>query len=217
MWPDGGFRSGLARAGADGADPSVLSTAVSLAAVSGAEPVYGRGWLGHGAESVGTRWYCPRLVISRIRSFLFFWIVVPLIATAGIFFGLRDGSAAWKAHNGEGVQGNFVATSARCKVTGNSCSTIYGDFTSTDGSVVKRHMVLYDAPKELNDGGEAAAIDSGAPEGVFVADGGNSYLIYTGFGAAGVVGWIVWILLVVRKIRRRSASPVTAPGTPTTV
>ncbi|HWS36548.1 MAG TPA: hypothetical protein VN408_27910 [Actinoplanes sp.] len=156
-------------------------------------------------------------MISRIRSFLFFWIVVPLLATAGIFFGLRDGSAAWKAHNGEGVAGNFVATSARCKVTGNSCSTIYGTFTSADGSVVKRDMVLYDAPKELNDGGEAAALDSGAPEGVFVADGGNSYLIYTGFGAAGVVGWIVWILLVVRKIRSRAAAQVSTVAPQPTV
>jgi hypothetical protein len=138
----------------------------------------------------------------RLRSFV--WLGLPVIAAAGLFFGLRDGGAAWKAHRGEGVAGTFVATSAMCKVTGDSCSTVYGTFTAADGSVKREDVVLYEAPKELSGGGEAAALDSGAPHGVFLADGGSSYVMYTVFTVGGALAAIAWVLFLVTRLRRRS-------------
>ena len=148
---------------------------------------------------------------NRIRLFL--WVGLPVIAAAGIFFGVRDGGAAWKAHRGEGVAGTFVATHARCKVTRDTCSSIYGTFTSADGSVKRTDVILYDAPKALQDGGEAAALDSGAPHGVFLADGGTMYVQTMAFVVGGVVAALAWVLFLVTRFRRRQPGPATQPAT----
>jgi hypothetical protein len=107
----------------------------------------------------------------RVRSFV--WVGLPVIAIAGLFFGLRDGGAAWDAHHGVGTKGSF------------------------------------------------AALDSGAPYGVFPADGGAEYVAYTIFLSAGSAAAIAWILFLVSRFRRRrnaqasSAVPgLTEPSTP---
>jgi hypothetical protein len=140
----------------------------------------------------------------RFTSFV--WVGLPIIAAAGLFFGLRDAPAAWQAHRGEGVAGTFVATSARCKVSSDTCSTVYGDFTAADGSVKRTDVVLYEAPKALADGGETAAQDTGAPHGVFLPDGGSSYVMYTVFLAGGALAAIAWLLFLVSRFRRRKAA-----------
>ena len=138
------------------------------------------------------------------------WVGLPVIAVAGLYFGLRDGGAAWKAHNGDGVAGTFVATRAMCKVTGDSCSTIYGTFTPAGGGAERTDVVLYEAPESLENGGQVTAIDTGAPYGVFPTGGGTAYIMYSVFAGGGAVAAIAWILIMVSKFRRRRASAAVA-------
>ncbi|MEU9045196.1 MULTISPECIES: hypothetical protein [unclassified Kitasatospora] len=148
------------------------------------------------------------------RMSIFLWIGLPFIAFVGIAKAAPDLVPAWKAQSGSGVIGTFTAVRESC--SHGSCD-FYGGWKAADGASTRTDVLLYDGPDSMRIGGTAAALDSGAPGGVFSTGGGSSYLLVTAFAVGGLAAAIAWPVFLWRTWRtwhssrgRRTSSPESA-------
>ncbi|WP_406038860.1 hypothetical protein OG799_26970 [Micromonospora sp. NBC_00898] len=152
--------------------------------------------------------------ISDWRLKFFLWVGLPVIAVMGFAFAAPDLAPVWQAKSGGGAAGMFTAVSERC---GRRNCTWYGDFVPDAGGASRKHVILYDAPDGLAQGGTTPARDTGAGKGVFATAGGSTWLLVTGFTVAAALAAVGWVGLVVTTIlrRRRDAAAIDRlAGTP---
>ncbi|MEV7805378.1 hypothetical protein AB0O28_20760 [Microbispora sp. NPDC088329] len=142
--------------------------------------------------------------INGWRTKIFVWLGLPVIAVGGLIFGAFDLVPAWQAKAGNGTPGAFTAMHQEC---GRRNCTWHGDFATSEGGVQRTGVILYDEPDGLSEGKTVPARDTGARNGVFSAAGGSTWLLLTGFVAAGAVAGVAWIVIVARSIRRRRPAP----------
>lgn len=144
--------------------------------------------------------------IGEYRTKIFVWIGLPVIAVLGLTFGAFDLLPAWQAKAGNGMPGTFTAVREEC--SRRNCSW-YGDFAATEGGGQRTDVILYDEPDGMAVGDAVPARDTGARNGVFSTVGGYTWLLITGFVAAGVIAAAAWVVIVVRSLsRRRAPAPV---------
>ncbi|SCG47268.1 hypothetical protein [Micromonospora inositola] len=152
--------------------------------------------------------------ISDWRLRFFLWVGLPVIAVMGLAFAAPDLVPAWQAKSGAGAAGTFNAVSEQC---GRRNCSWYGDFVPDAGGTPRKHVILYDAPDGLAQGGTTPARDTGAGKGVFATAGGSTWLLVTGFTVAAALASVGWVVLVVTTIRRRRRDAATIErlaGTP---
>ncbi|HEX6872268.1 MAG TPA: hypothetical protein VF163_14315 [Micromonosporaceae bacterium] len=145
--------------------------------------------------------------ISNWRMKIFLWIGLPVIAVAGLVFGSVDVMPAWQAKAGNGTAGTFTADREEC---GRRSCSFYGTWAASDGSATRTDVILYDEPDSLRVGGQVAALDAGARNGVFATAGGYTYLLVTGLTLGGAIAAVAWVVVVLRALRRRKAEPEVA-------
>ncbi|BCL15526.1 hypothetical protein GCM10017556_32650 [Micromonospora sagamiensis] len=138
------------------------------------------------------------------------WVGLPFLALLGLALGVPDVAPAWQAKSGDGTAGTFTARYESC---GRNC-TWHGDFVPDGGGTPRNDVIVYDGPDELTSGATVAARDTGARRGVFAAQGGGTWLLFTGLAVAGVLAAIGWVAILVHAIanRRRTWREPTGPG-----
>ncbi|WP_319459701.1 hypothetical protein [Micromonospora sp. RTP1Z1] len=152
--------------------------------------------------------------INDWRLKFFLWVGLPVIAVMGLAFAAPDLAPAWQAKSGGGAAGTFTAVSEQC---GRRSCSWHGDFVADEGGAPRKHVILYDAPDGLAQGGTAHARDTGARKGVFATAGGSTWLLVTGFtvaAALAAVGWVVLVVTTILRRRRHAAAIDRLAGTP---
>ncbi|OZV79989.1 hypothetical protein CA850_14760 [Micromonospora echinospora] len=129
------------------------------------------------------------------------WVGLPLLALLGLSLAVPDVASAWQAKSGDGTAGTFIARYETC---GRNC-TWHGDFVPDEGGTPRSDVIVYDGPDELTAGATVAARDTGARRGVFAAQGGSTWLLFTGLAVAGALAAIGWVVFLVYRISRTVA------------
>ncbi|WP_416901216.1 hypothetical protein [Micromonospora echinospora] len=127
------------------------------------------------------------------------WAGLPFFALLGLALAVPDVASAWQAKSGDGTAGTFIARYETC---GRDC-TWHGDFVPDGGGTPRNDVIVYDEPDGLTPGATVAARDTGARRGVFAAQGGNTWLIFTGLAVAGTLAAIGWVVILVRAMVKR--------------
>ncbi|MFI6823000.1 hypothetical protein ACIBJE_18885 [Micromonospora sp. NPDC050187] len=127
------------------------------------------------------------------------WVGLPFFALLGLALAVPDVAAAWQAKSGDGTAGTFIARYEECS---RNCNW-YGDFVPDGGGTPRNDVIVYDGPDELSSGATVAARDTGARRGVFAAQGGSSWLLFTGLAVAGALAAIGWVVTLVHAIANR--------------
>lgn len=126
---------------------------------------------------------------------------------------LQDLDPSWRAANGEGIPGTFVATETY--EVGRRTHLWKGTFTSDDGSVHRGNVQLDSAPPDMELGEPVPALDTGAHDVVYVP--GADYPLVTNLMCLSCLACplVLLMLLVARRLlRRRRGSPAEGPHTP---
>lgn len=127
------------------------------------------------------------------------WIALPLLALLGLALAVPDVASAWRAKSGDGTAGTFTALYEKCS---RNC-VWHGDFVPDEGGTPRNDVIVYDEPDGLTSGATVAARDTGARRGVFAAQGGRTWLLFTGLAVAGALAAIGWVVMLVRAIANR--------------
>jgi hypothetical protein len=138
---------------------------------------------------------------------LLWWLGVPLLCVAALFYGSQDVGPAWTAKFGHGVQGTFTAQDQSC---GRYHCQWRGSFTSDDGVIHRDDVGLATGGSDLNLGDTTAAIDTGDRTLVYPVDGGSDWLILPPLMVTAVGFLIAWGISLWRRRRRIEAVPVRA-------
>jgi hypothetical protein len=134
-------------------------------------------------------------------------VLIPLFAVTALVVGSMDLGPAVRAARGDGMPGTFLVTSREC---GKSC-TLYGDFTSDDGSVVRVDVMYLDGTPRVQVGDSLRALDAGDRSGVFRPSGSHQWaliVIVMGMGAVGATWWLWrYPLRALLRLRRQRGGP----------
>lgn len=128
------------------------------------------------------------------------WLVLPGLLLLLTVTGARGVGPAWRAHQGSGTSGVFTVVS--CPEKG-GCPV--GTWTSDDGRRRLTGVHLHDGPGgKVRPGAVFRALDTGDPDGVYVAHG-DAYqfaIFELGLGAAGLVLWLALVVVLRRRASR---------------
>jgi hypothetical protein len=128
------------------------------------------------------------------------WVGLPFFALLGLALAVPDVASAWQARSGGGTAGTFTARYETC--SRRHC-TWHGDFVPDGAGTPRNDVIVYDEPDGLTSGATVAARDTGARRGVFAAQGGSTWLLFTGLAVAGALAAIGWVVVLVRAIANR--------------
>ncbi|MEU4565870.1 hypothetical protein [Micromonospora sp. NPDC023956] len=127
------------------------------------------------------------------------WVGLPFLALLGLALAVPDVAAAWRARSGDGTSGTFTARYETCS---RNC-TWHGDFVPDGDGAPRNDVIVYDGPDGLTPGATVAARDTGARRGVFAAQGGSTWLLFTGLAVGGALAAIGWVVILVHALARR--------------
>ena len=162
----------------------------------------------HGGNGLWARWKRWDRRATAVTRRLIGAVLMPLLAVAALGFGSIDIGPSVRAARGDGALGTFEVTSREC---GKSC-TLYGDFRSDDGSVVRLGVLYADSASQARVGDTLPALDTGARGSVYQPTGSREWLLIIAMMALGAViaVWWLWrypLRALSRMRRKRSAQP----------
>ena len=128
------------------------------------------------------------------------YIVIPLLFIALLTWEAFYVVPAWSAKFGSGTRGTFTVGSCERM-------TCWGTFVSNDGRDTQNWTSIGSSGGRLRLGQQVPAVDTGNPQEVYPAGGGNDWLVFTLLLLCTIFGVGLWIKMgpiEERRDRRRA-------------